>query len=71
MVEKCWQPCLEYDVEAWNPFLRGDIKRIEKVQERATKTPYDFSELEFKERPRRLHLTSIEDRRTRGYYRDV
>ena len=29
------RPHLENDVQAWSPFLEDDIKKIEKVQERA------------------------------------
>ena len=49
------RPHLEYAVQAWNLFLEGDVKKIEKVQERATKIPYGFDKLEYKERLRALN----------------
>ena len=60
------RPHLEYAVQVWNPYLEGDIKKIEKVQERATKIPYGFSELSYEERLRRMNLTTLNDRRIRG-----
>ena len=60
------RPHLEYTVQAWSLFLEGDIKKIEKVQERATRFPYGFDELEYEERLRRLNFTTLKDRRIRG-----
>ena len=60
------RPHLEYAVQAWSPFLDGDIKKIEEFQERATQIPYGFSELEYEERLTRLNLTALKDRRIKG-----
>ena len=53
-------------MQAWNPFLKGDVKKIKKVQERATKIPYGFDRLKYKEMLRRLNLTTLKDIRIRG-----
>ena len=46
------RPHLEYAVQIWNPYLEGDIEKIEKVQERDTKIQYGFSELCYEKRLR-------------------
>ena len=58
------RPYIEYAVQAMSPFLEGDIKKIEKVQER--EISYGFDELEYEERLRRLNLTTLENRKIRG-----
>ena len=60
------RPHLEYAVKAWSLLPEGDIKKIEKVQERATRIPYGFDELEYEERLRRFNLTTLKHRRIRG-----
>ena len=53
------RPHLEYAVTAWSPWLRKDIKVLEKMQHRATRGTYP-------ERLRQLELTTLEERRLRG-----
>lgn len=60
------RPQLEFAVSAWNPFLRRDVKAIEKVQRRATKIPLALRDLNYTERLERMGLTSLETRRIRG-----
>ena len=45
--------------------MEEDIKKIEKVQERVTRVPYVFEELEYEERLQCLNLTTLKDRRIR------
>ena len=59
------RPHLEYAVQVWNPYSEGDIKKIEKIQERATKIPYRFSELSYDETLRRMRLTTLKNMRIR------
>ena len=54
------RPHIDYAVSVWNPSLKQDIKLIEKVQERATKS------LNYQDRLTRLKITSLEVRRVRG-----
>ena len=60
------RPHLEYAVKTWNPHLIGDIEKLELVQRRALKIPEGFENLSYSERLRRLKLSSLKDRRTRG-----
>ncbi|XP_065683578.1 uncharacterized protein LOC105845176 [Hydra vulgaris] len=60
------RPHLEFAVPVWYPYLKGDIKEIEKIQHKATKIPHDIKSLLYAERCRRLNFTSLETRRRRG-----
>ena len=44
------RPLLEYGSVIWNPHLSGDIKCLEKVQERATRLVPSLSKLSYEER---------------------
>jgi len=57
---------LEYCIQAWRPYLRKDIDKLEKVQRRATKMIQGFRNLSYEERLKRLGLTTLEERRDRG-----
>jgi hypothetical protein len=60
------RPKLEYCVQAWRPFLKKDIDKIENVQHRATKMIEGCRKLTYEDRLRRTGLTTLEERRTRG-----
>ncbi|CAF1076571.1 unnamed protein product, partial [Brachionus calyciflorus] len=60
------RPLLEYGSVAWSPFRKQDIRRLEKVQRRATKLVPVLQNKRYEERLRILGITSLEERRTRG-----
>ena len=60
------RPKLEYCVQAWRPYLRKDIDKIEKVQHRATKMISDIKKLSYHDRLHATNLITLEDRRIRG-----
>jgi hypothetical protein len=60
------RPHLEYCIQAWNPYLKQDIEKLEKVQRRATKMIWGYKDLSYEERLERCGLTTLERRRSRG-----
>src|SRR5580692_9377125 len=44
------RPKLEFCVQAWRPFLKGDIRNLEKIQRRATRMIEGCSRLKYSER---------------------
>jgi len=50
------RPHIEYAHSVWNPFLKGNIENIEKVQKRATKLVISLKHLTYKERLEQLKL---------------
>ena len=51
---------------AKNSHLKGYIDMIERVQRRATRTPFGFEKLVYEERIKSFSLTMLKDRRVRG-----
>lgn len=60
------RPHLEYASTIWNPYLRGDISALEKVQERASRIPRALRNMPYEERLNAWGLTTLETRRSRG-----
>jgi hypothetical protein len=60
------RPQLEYCVQAWRPYLKKDIDKIEKIQRRATKMIPECSKLSYEDRLKVTGLTTLEARRNRG-----
>jgi ribonuclease P/MRP protein subunit RPP40 len=60
------RPHLEFAVAVWNPYLKGDIEILEKVQRRATKLVLNLKNLAYEDRLVAMNLTTLETRRERG-----
>ena len=57
------RPFLEFGNAVWGPFSKGDQKRLEKVQRRATRMVGSIKHLSYSERLERLRLLSLFYRR--------
>jgi len=60
------RPHLEYCIQAWRPYLRKDIDKLERVQRRATRMIPELQKLCYEDRLQRCKLTTLETRRARG-----
>ncbi|XP_063435530.1 uncharacterized protein LOC134716460 [Mytilus trossulus] len=59
------RPLLENFTPVWSPYLKKDIRRIEKIQRRASKLVPSIKMLRYVERLRALGLPTLEYRRDR------
>jgi hypothetical protein len=57
---------MEYAVQAWRPWLQGDIKILANVQRRSTKLVEGMYNVAFKDREILLNLFPLHYRQTRG-----
>ena len=60
------RPILEYCPQIWNPMLKRDIDKLEKVQRRSTKIVPELKDLPYDERLLKLGLYPLSERRRRG-----
>ena len=60
------RPHLEYCLQAAGPYMKHNLKALERVQRRASKLVVGMRKLPYEERLRRLQMIKIEDRAIRG-----
>ena len=53
-------------MQVWSPHLAKDIQTLEKIQRSATKLVPSLKKLSYEDRLKKLDITSLEKRRTRG-----
>lgn len=53
------RPLLEFAAPVWNPYHKGDVTILEKIQQRATKIPKDLRKLPYKDRLSKLNLQRL------------
>ena len=59
-------PNLEYCIQAWSPYLQGDIQKVECVQRRAIKLVPSLKDISYEKRLKMFGLTTLQERRVRG-----
>ena len=57
---------LEYCIEAWRPYHKKDIDKLERIQRRATKMIPELRDLSYESRLLQCGLTTLDTRRLRG-----
>ena len=60
------RPHLEYCIQAWRPYRKKDIDKLERIQRRATKIIPELRVLSYESRLLQCGLTTQETRRLRG-----
>ena len=60
------RPHLEYCIQAWRPYRKKDIDKLERIQRRATKMIPELRDLSYESRLLQCDLTRLENRRLRG-----
>ena len=60
------RPYLEYCIQAWRPYRKKDIDKLERIQRRATKMIPELRDLSYESRLLQCGLTILETRRLRG-----
>ena len=60
------RPLLDFAAPVWNPFLKKDIAKIEKVQRRFTKLHPELKDLPYQDRLKACELQSLYERRKGG-----
>ena len=57
---------LEYCIQAWRPYRKNDIDKLERIQRRATKMIPELRDLSYENRLLQCGFTTLESRRLRG-----
>ena len=59
------KPHLEYCIQAWRPYRKKDIDKLERIQWRATKMTPELRDLSYENRLLQCGSTTLESRRLR------
>ena len=65
------RPHLEYCIQAWRPYRKKYIDKLERIQRRATKIIPELRDLSYESRLLQCGLTTLDTRRLRGYQIEV
>ena len=65
------RPHLEYCIQAWRPYRKKDIDKLERIQRRATKMIPELRDLSYESLLLPCGLTTLETRRLRGDHIEV
>ena len=65
------RPHLEYCIQAWRPYRKKNIGKLERIQRRATKMIPELRDLTYENRLLQCGLTALETRRLRGDQKEV
>ena len=60
------RPRLEYCIQAWRPYRKKDIDKLERIQHRATKIIPELRDLSYESRLLQCGLATLQTRRLRG-----
>ena len=60
------RPHLEYCIQAWRPYRKKDIDKLERIKRRATKMISELRDLSYESRLLQCGLITLETRRLRG-----
>ena len=60
------RPHLEYCIQAWRPYRKKDIDKLERIQRRTNKMIPELRDLSYESRLLQCGLTALETRRLRG-----
>ena len=60
------RPHLEYCVQAWSPYHKADMDKLEKVQKRAVNMVAGLRSRNYVDKLKEVGLTTLEERRARG-----
>ena len=60
------RPHLDYCIQAWRPYRKNDIDKLERIQRRATKMIPELRDLSYESPLLQCGLTTLETRRLRG-----
>ena len=60
------RPHLEYCIQAWRPYRKKDIDKLERIKRRATKMIPELRDFSYESHLLQCGLTTLETRRLRG-----